>query len=88
MHMSRLSQLLDAPQGCVISMNTPAVLTFLHMLAAVLVQWILTAYDVLEAPHISMYSLKGSAMPTVLHALQVRGCRLQGSRSTGRQQLQ
>eukprot|EP00877_Chromochloris_zofingiensis_P009819 jgi/Chrzof1/5090/Cz15g11030.t1 len=58
-------------KGCVISMNTPAVLTFLHMLAAVLVQWILTAYDVLEAPHISMYSLKGSAMPTVLHALQV-----------------
>mmetsp|Transcript_11940 Transcript_11940/g.25675 ORF Transcript_11940/g.25675 Transcript_11940/m.25675 type:complete len:446 (-) Transcript_11940:511-1848(-) len=53
------------------SMQTPAVLTFLHMLAASLGLWLACHYDVFEAPVLTVSSLKGSALRVTFSATQM-----------------
>ena len=56
-------------------MHTPAVLTFLHLLAAVLLQLVLVANGVLQPPQLSAAAVKGAVMPAVTSGLQVgAGC--------------
>ena len=54
-------------------MQTPAVLTFLHMLAAVLALWLADRFDVFKL-ELSLATLKGSSVRLVLYSTQVRAC--------------
>jgi hypothetical protein len=57
-------------------MQTPAVLTFLHMLSASGGLYLASQYDVFDQPiQISTAALKGSSIQMVLYATQVRGSR-------------
>lgn len=60
------------PQGSLLSMHTPAVLTFLHLLAAAALQLALVANNVLPAPQLSAAAAKGALVPSMVSALQVR----------------
>lgn len=59
------------PQGSLLSMHTPAVLTFLHLLAAAALQLVLVANNLLPAPQLSAAAAKGALVPSVVSALQV-----------------
>jgi hypothetical protein len=52
-------------------MHTPAVLTFLHLLAACLLQLVLVAWGVLPPPQVSAAAAKGALLPAAFTALQV-----------------
>eukprot|EP00775_Hariotina_reticulata_P010669 gene10669-10828_t len=57
--------------GALISMHTPAVLTFLHLLAALLMQLTLVSNNFIPPPHISIAAAKGALVPATLNTLQV-----------------
>jgi hypothetical protein len=52
-------------------MHTPAVLTFLHILSAGLMQLLLVAWGAVPAPHVSAAAAKGAIIPAAVSALQV-----------------
>jgi hypothetical protein len=55
-------------------MHTPAVLTFLHMLAAGALHLVAVAYHLLPPPQLSSVTLKGAAVHVPLATLQVGSC--------------
>jgi hypothetical protein len=63
-------------------MHTPAVLTFLHLLAACLLQLVLVAWGVLPPPQVSAAAAKGALLPAAITALQV--CMVAGGPEGGR----
>lgn len=67
------------PQNCLTAMHTPAVLTFLHLLAAALLHLVLVWWGVLPAPQLSAAAAKGASLPAAIAALQV-SCRMAGLR--------
>lgn len=58
-------------QGALISMHTPAVLTFLHLLSAAALQLLLASYGLLEQPKIASSAAKGAAVHACINGLQV-----------------
>jgi hypothetical protein len=52
-------------------MHTPAVLTFLHMLAACVVHLIAVSYINVPAPQLTAHTWKGASVHVSLSALQV-----------------
>lgn len=58
-------------KGSLLSMHTPAVLTFLHLLAAAALQLALVANNVLPAPQLSAAAAKGALVPSMVSALQL-----------------
>jgi hypothetical protein len=61
------------------SMHTPAVLTFLHLLSAGLMQLLLVAWGAVPAPHVSAAAAKGALEPAAVCALQVWVCTWSGA---------
>jgi hypothetical protein len=59
-------------KGCLLSMATPATLTFLHMLPVALAVWIMGSYDMVPPPTMTAAAVKGSSAKSVLQSLQVR----------------
>lgn len=72
LHLVITAMFCDLPQGALISMHTPAVLTFLHLVTALLMQLALVSNNVISPPHISTAAAKGALVPATLNALQVR----------------
>lgn len=58
-------------KNCLTAMHTPAVLTFLHLLAAALLHLALVWWGVLPAPQLSAAAAKGASLPAAIAALQL-----------------
>ena len=69
-----------AVQGALISMHTPAVLTFLHMLVACIAHLLAVSYLNVPAPQLTSQTWKGAPVHVTLSALQV-GKGLRGIKS-------
>lgn len=68
---NRQPSVVAAVQGSLLSMHTPAVLTFLHLLAAAAVQLVLAANGVLPTPQVSSGAAKGALVAAATSSLQV-----------------